>query len=83
MNNLNIQVEEFDFNQDFAWIITECGATVQVCIKNGEFHIRDAGLDWGCCGDANEEAFEKYGMEECFNAIVLEIEKCEYINIIK
>ena len=83
MTDLNIEVKEFEFSQDFAWIITGCGLTFQVCINNGELDLEDTGFDWGLCGDANEECIEKYGSEACLNAIIAEIEQCEEINIVK
>ena len=80
-----MKILEFDFNKDlgFAWIIVsgkngsglEVLFTIQCCLKekDGKIELKintnDCGDDWGCCGEANEKAFEYFGKDLCMTAL--------------
>jgi len=76
-----MNIKEFEYNTEygFAWIILEDGNTVQCCLYAPDelptektITMSDCGHNWGCCGDANDAAFEKYGENRCMKALFAE-----------
>lgn len=68
---------DVDVSNGFVWIETvEDGLFVQGCIdqETGKVHKGDCGLDWGICGEVNEEAFETYGESVCEKVFYEQVE---------
>ena len=71
-------VKEFDYDSEwgFVWIEIQGkdeDVVVQACmtVENDELllKINDCGHLEGCCGDANEKAFELHGEERCMQTL--------------
>ena len=73
-----MKIKEIDYSTDegFGWIVFTHDSeeyTLQTCLmerkdKHGYKKVVDAedsGIDWGLCGDANNRAFDKFGVEFC------------------
>jgi hypothetical protein len=76
-----VDILEFDYNKvdGFAWIVLEGGLTVQACTTDDDkININDCGHDWGLCGDANEEAFKKWGENRCMEALFSKAKECGF-----
>ena len=67
---------DYDLEHGFVWIEVNTNTnkdrwTVQCCVedKKKKIIMHDCGADWGCCGDANEKAFNHWGENRCLTAL--------------
>ena len=71
LNNAKIKNSETDIEFGFSWIVFSVNGneyTLQACCNSeGKIDHSDDGMDWGLSLEANQDAFDDFGQDNCVN----------------